>query len=128
MARERRQPHRSKHRRESEQDRYAGGDEGTERDQQDHEGDRHRELLRLHKVLVDRLTQLMGCARKSELGDREGRVRFLKSGNSVEQRLHARIGCVQLSLHVELEQLRVLVFRDLTASPGAQFGHLRHRA
>ena len=127
VARERREPHRGKHRREGEQDRYAGGDEGTKGDQQDQEGDRHGELLRLHEVLVDRLTQLMRRAGKTELRDRERGVRLLKVCDSVEQRLHTRVSRVQLSLHVELDQLCTLVLRDLTASSGAQFGHLRHR-
>ena len=52
---------------------------------------------------------------------------LLKAGDSVEQRLHPRVGCVQVALHVELDQLRAPVLRDLTGSAGAQVRHLRHR-
>ena len=40
-------------------------------------------------------------------------ARLLQACDSVEQRLHTRVGGVQLSLHVELDQLRVPVLRDL---------------
>ena len=91
VAGKRREPDRPQHGREGEQDRYARGDERAERDQQDREGDRYRQLLRVLEILVDRLAQLVLRARKAELRDGEARARALKAGDSVEH------GCTRAS-------------------------------
>ena len=63
----------------------SGCDERAEREQQDDEGDRQRQLLRLLQVLADRVLQLVVRARLAELGDRErgdARCRFATASST----------------------------------------------
>jgi hypothetical protein len=67
----------------------------------------------------------MRRARKAELRDREASTRLLKTGDSIEQRLNARVGGIQLPRHLELDQLCVPILRDVADRTSAQIHHLR---
>ena len=69
-----------------EQERHAGGDERAERDEQDQQRDRERELLAPLEVVVERLRQRLVGARVAELLDAQLGVRLLGRGGGGQRR------------------------------------------
>ncbi len=97
---------------EREADREQCGDERAEREQQDHQRDRHGELLRLAEVVADGLVQDMLRAREAELLDLEAGVRVLFGGDRVEDRLDVLARDLADLAHLELDERRVAVGGD----------------
>ena len=73
VADERREADRGEHGREREQHGQPGGDERAEGEQQDQEGQRHRQALGVREVLADRVVEGAIRARLAELRDPEAR-------------------------------------------------------
>ena len=119
---------RAEHAGERQQHGHARRDERTEREQQHQERDRHRELLGVREVPVDRLVQLVLRTGVAELRDRERGRRSLQNFHNVQYRLNSRIRGVRGAADRELHERRVAVRRKLSlASLGEGRAHVPHR-
>jgi hypothetical protein len=105
-------------------DREDGGQQRTERHQQDAQGQRHRRPLSALEVLADRVVEPLVGRAVAELLDLDARMLVERGGNGVLERLHAVAGRHRVSGHRDLHQRRVPVCGDETVLEGVS--HVGH--
>ena len=111
VADETRDTERSEYGRQREQHGDPGGDERAEGEQQDQEGQGHRQALGLREILADRLVESVVRARIAELRDEEAGMCPLDGGDCVQHGLNAPVGCVGVARQLELHEHRVPILR-----------------
>ena len=106
--------------RQREQQRYSGGDERAECEQQDDQGDREGGGEGLAEVVLDDLVDLLLGAGVAELAQGEAGVRLLDVGDGLNRRLDAVHDVAVIARQLEAEQRRVPIVRDLVRVRGGQ--------
>ena len=108
-----------------EQQRDAGRHQRAERQYEDEQRDRKRELAGLAEVIAVRVLDALLRARVAELADREAGVGRLRGRDRVEDRLHLVDRLVLVALDREVDEGGVVVLRDRAALHVLHGGHAR---